>query len=276
MPQLTGAVVPRSSIPAMSYPGRVIKRGEKNKDIVRAIQRRLNESGVGPIEEDGDFGKNTYGAVRLFQARFPDADGQPLKVDGEVGSITWATLFGVRSVPAVTTPKESPLLTKVLEVAVSQIGVTERPLGSNRGPQVDKYLRSVGLDPARGSYAWCVAFIYYCFEQAAQELGIANPMVKTAGVLDHWNKAGSRRIPRITRTEAVNNPALVKPGHLFVMDFGGGHGHTGIVERVVGGKLVTIEGNTNAGGSREGIGVYRRDMRKIADINKGFIDYSGF
>jgi hypothetical protein len=42
------------------------------------------------------------------------------------------------------------------------------------------------------------------------------------------------------------------------------------------GRLVTIEGNTNDNGSRNGIGVFQRDARKIATINKGFIDYSAF
>lgn len=276
MPQLTGAVVPRSSIPAMPYPGRVIKRGEKDKNIVLAVQRRLNESGVGPIDEDGDFGANTFGAIKLFQGRFADADGQPLKADGEIGSITWAALFGAKSVPVASGTKGSPLFTKMLEVAIAQIGVMEKPLGSNRGPQVDLYLRSVGLDSKKGSYAWCAAYVYYCFDQAAQTLGIANPVVKTAGVMDHWSKAGAKKIPRILRADAIANPGLVKPGHIFVMDYGGGRGHTGIVERVNGGKLVTLEGNTNSGGSREGIGVFRREMRKIVDINKGFLDYGGF
>lgn len=276
MPQLTGAIVPRSSIEAVPYPGRIIKRKEKDKTIVKALQIRLNESGVGPIDEDGDFGKDTYEAVRLFQARFPDADGQPLKVDGEVGSITWGVLFGTKSVPVTNTVKGSPLLVKMLEIASSQVDVREKPIGSNRGPQVDKYIRSVGLDPARGSYAWCAAFIYYCFDQAAQQLGMPNPVVKTAGVMDHWNKAVQRKIPRISKASAVADPKLVKPGHIFIMDYGGGRGHTGIVERVIGGKLVTIEGNTNSGGSRDGIGVFRRNQRKIVSVNKGFIDYSGF
>jgi hypothetical protein len=38
---------------------------------------------------------------------------------------------------------------------------------------------------------------------------------------------------------------------------------------VAGGKLITIEGNTNDGGSREGVGVFLRESRKIAQINKG-------
>ncbi len=276
MPQLAGAVVTHSSSPALPYPGRLIKKGEKNKDIVRAVQRRLNESGVGPIKEDGDFGKNTEGAVRLFQARFADTDGQPLKVDGQIGAITWAVLFGTMTVPdAPPAATTNPFITSMLQIASSLVGVLENPPGSNRGPEVDKFVKSVGLNPA-GRFPWCAAFIYYCFDQAAKQLGIANPVVRTAGVLDHWNRAAAQKVPRITSARAQGDPTLVKPGHLFIMDYGGGSGHTGIVERVIGGKLVTIEGNTNNGGSREGIGVFRREQRKIASINKGFIDYTGF
>lgn len=275
MPRLAGAIVTRSSAPALPYPGRLIKKGEKDKAIVMAVQRRLNESGVGPIDEDGDFGKNTEGAVRLFQARFPDTDGQPLKVDGQIGSITWGVLFGVKSVPADEKPVPASPLAKVVKIAGSYVGVMERPAGSNRGPQVDKFIKSVGLNPAAGSYAWCVAFIYYCFQEAADELELQNPMIRTAGVLDLWNRAGSKKVPRISTAKASGDPHLVKPGHIFIMDYGGGRGHAGLVEKVVGGKLVTIEGNTNDGGSREGVGVFRREQRKIASINKGFIDYSG-
>jgi hypothetical protein len=45
------------------------------------------------------------------------------------------------------------------------------------------------------------------------------------------------------------------------------------VEQVNGGMLTTLEGNTDAGKTREGGGVYRL-TRKIADVNKGFVDYS--
>ena len=61
---------------------------------------------------------------------------------------------------------------------------------------------------------------------------------------------------------------------VFVMDYGGGMGHTGFVDRVEGGYIATIEGNTDASLTREGGGVYRL-ARKLLTVNKGFIDYSG-
>lgn len=274
MPEIPGAIVPTSSsVDALPYPGRIIKQGEKNKGIVTALQHRLNEVGCGPIVVDGDFGDQTDDAVRLFQLRHPDADGQPLVVDGEVGTLTWSRLFGTRTVPQIVIA--DGLAAAVLDVARSQLHVRESPLGSNRGPEVDEYVKLTGLPPT-GGFAWCVCFVFFCFHTASKKLGKSNPMIKTAGVLDLWNKAGQKGVLRVTNLKAKNNPSLVKPGQIFVIDTGkpGGAGHAGLVEQVAGGKLVTIEGNTNNGGSRDGIGVFRRTARKIADINKGFVDFT--
>jgi hypothetical protein len=183
-------------------------------------------------------------------------------------------MFGATTVPANDRPP-GKLTAAVLAFARTQVGQMEDPLGSNRGPQVDRYLRSVGLDPRAGSFAWCVAFTYFCYDSAAASLRIANPHIKTAGALDHWNKAGrSAAATRIACADAVADPSRVTPGCLFIMDFGGGMGHSGIVVSVADGRLVTIEGNTNDNGSRNGIGVFERSARKLAQINKGYIVYA--
>jgi hypothetical protein len=254
-----------------TYPGKALKAGVKSPEAVRRVQRRLNETGCGPVGVTGRFMATTSGAVRLFQARFPDATGQPLVVDGVVGPLTWEAMFGVA--PSVVEASPS-LATAALAVAVGEIGRMEDPPGSNRGARVDEYVRAVGLDPV-GACPWCAAFVYWCFDRAAVAAGVANPVVKTAGVLDHWRRARDRGVRTITGGRAKSNPELVRPGMIFVMDFGRGVGHTGFVEAVAGGRLVTIEGNTNDGGSREGVGVFRRTGRKLASINKGFIDYAG-
>jgi hypothetical protein len=255
-----------------AYPGRVIQVGERDRSIVRALQQRLVERGCGPVPVSGDFDAATRTAVRLFQARFPDTTGAALLVDGKIGPLTWAALFGDESVPTAGVPAGA-LLEKVLKVAAGELDVREEPPGSNRGPRVDQYLRAVGLDPAAGSFPWCAAFVFWCFREAATDLGRTNPLVRTAGVLEHWRRAeqaGARRLPS---ADAVADPARVRPGMIFVMDAGAGAGHTGLVEAVAGGRLVTLEGNTNVDGSREGIGVFRRTGRKINSINRGFIDY---
>ena len=249
----------------MNYPNRVIKKGDKDSKSVKAIQQKLNELGCGPLDVDGDFGNKTFNAAKLFQARNVDANGNPLIVDGKIGSLSWEALFGKNSVPVITA-SDSDLLNKVLSFAKSQINVRETPGKQNQGKEVNEYLASVGLPPGN---AWCMAFVYWCFKNASEKLERKNPAVKTGGCLFHWNSTNAKKI---LKNEAINNPSKIKPGQVFIMDFGGGLGHTGLVEKINGGIISTIEGNTDPAGSRNGYGVFRRE-RKINSINKGFIEY---
>jgi hypothetical protein len=140
----------------------------------------------------------------------------------------------------------SDLANKAIEIAVSQIGQTEKPLGSNWGHPVQDYLASVGINfPA----SWCMAFVYWCFNEAAKSLQIENPLIKTGGVLAQWDAMyPSHRV--------TGDP---EPGDVFIMDFGKGLGHTGIIESIDAYEVLhTIEGNTNLNGSREGIEVDRK------------------
>ncbi|KIA86586.1 CHAP domain-containing protein [Flavobacterium sp. AED] len=146
------------------------------------------------------------------------------------------------------------LQTATLQKAISQLGVEEIPRGSNAGPAVEKYLKSVGLGKG---YSWCMAFIYWCTKEASIEVGVLNPLSKTGGVLDMYAKEKDLR---------VTTP---QPGDIFIMDHGKGTGHTGIVEKLVGTTLHTIEGNTNDEGSREGYEVCRR-KREMKTI-KGYL-----
>ena len=259
-------------VPVPAFPGQTISAGNKDANNVLAIQQRLNAVGCGPVAEDGVFGPETLAAVELFQVRSTDSFGTPLKVDGKIGPMTWAALFGIE-IPARVAISAPELPSGALANAAQEIGVREEPLGSNRGPRVDQYLRAVGLDPSRGSFPWCAAFVYFCFNQASITLGVRNPVVRTAGVVDHWNEAGSRGFHRLSADECQTEPSLVQPGMIFIITTRGGQGHTGLVEEVRGMALTTIEGNTNLGGSREGIGVFRRNTRRISDISPGFIDY---
>ena len=143
-----------------------------------------------------------------------------------------------------------------LEVAKKEVGNEEIPRGSNWGPDVKKYLNSVGINfPA----PWCMAFVYWCFSQAAERMAVKNQLVKTGGVMQHWNKAPKFR---------VVHP---QPGDIFIMDYGKGLGHTGIVVKVNADSVETIEGNTNDEGSREGFEVCTR-VRSKSRI-KGYLRY---
>jgi hypothetical protein len=249
----------------MNYPGRIIKKGESDKKIVIAIQNRLNQLNFGPLTADGDFGTKTLVAVKAFQAQHTDANGQQLIIDGQLGPVSWEILFGKEQVPVNTQPKTQGL-TDVIEIARAEIGVQEVPLNSNRGPRVEEFQRTVGCGPGD---AWCACFVYWCFDQATKNMGKKNPLVKTGGALASYNLSTGKKIPAV---EAKNNPAIIKPGQIFILDFGGGKGHTGIITSVNGGFIDTIEGNTNDQGGREGSGVFGR-VRKINSVNKGFLEY---
>src|SRR5882762_9483801 len=107
----------------------------------------------------------------------------------------------------------SQLSDEAVHIAITQIGKEESPIGSNWGPIIKGYLASVDIDfPA----SWCMAFVYWVFDQAARSIGIPTPLVKTGGVLNAWSNAASHH---------QTSPLI---GDIFIMDFGQGHGHTGI------------------------------------------------
>ena len=249
----------------MDYPNKVIKAGETNKTIVKAIQQKLNEVGLGPIEVIGVYGPKTINAVKLFQAMHRDQNGNAMEIDGKIGSVTWAVLFGQETVPFVD-DNSNQLLTEALKIAISQIGVMEDPPGSNKGKKVEEYQASVGLDA--GTF-WCAAFIYWCFQKASEQLTRNNPLLKTGHCMTHWNNSPAKKIKA---ADAVNKPSLLKPGQIFLINTGGSHGHTGMIESVDGGFIHTIEGNSDPEGGRNGIGVFR-NTRKIVKINRGFLEY---
>lgn len=156
----------------------------------------------------------------------------------------------------------SPLSLVALSIAHSYVGEREVPAGSNAGPFVEGCLRLVGLGKG---FAWCQAFMYRIFQEAAQLRGVQNPVPRTAGVLKCWQmvKAG----------EKLSRMAEPKPGDQFIMDYGRGLGHTGIVVSVEGNTFTTIEGNTDAAGSRTGGMVCLRSRRRDDPKMRGYIRY---
>jgi hypothetical protein len=253
----------------MNYPGRLIKIGESDAAIVSAIAARLAARGYPSTSPAGVFDSAFKSLVKVFQAQNVDESGRPLEVDGEVGSMTWGALFG----SPVTTVTSGSLAVSALGMAVSQLGVMEVPLGSNDGPMVRQYLASTGTPP--GNF-WCMAFVYWCFREAAAAAGAANPFPKTAGVLSAWNKVKATQPGKlITRAQATADPSLVRAGQVFILDHGRGMGHTGFVRQSFGGPFRTIEGNSNGTGSRNGLGVFELNRRKITDPTlRGFIDFN--
>jgi hypothetical protein len=158
----------------------------------------------------------------------------------------------------------------VLKMAQGQLGQSEEPVGSNSGPMVNEYLKCVGLNPG---YAWCQAFVYWCYNSAAKQLHLTNPMYRTAGVHDCWNHQNAKGV-KLLKTDALTQPERLKAGDQFILLFGVNEGHTGIIEKVEGTTIYTIEGNSNTNGSREGYEVVRHQRSLNDAALQGFIQYS--
>lgn len=135
--------------------------------------------------------------------------------------------------------------TRLADIYSSQVGVREQPVGSNWGPQVGTYLKSVKVNaPA----PWCAAFVHWCLDRA----GIANTVTA-------WSPtAHNAKNIVYYQGKFRQDPA---PGDVFTLYFPKLRriAHTGFFDRRINATIYcTVEGNTNEAGSREGDGVMRR------------------
>lgn len=142
-----------------------------------------------------------------------------------------------------------PFTQKVIPTAQRETGVREVPPGSNCGPRVEEFLRSIGL---RGGPPWCAALVFFVINEVARFFGVTNP----------WPRTGY--CPLFERFARNNHILFEKPqaGDVFLF-YGAPEGrrracHTGFVVSVSGDTFRTVEGNTNDGGSRDGVGVFQR------------------
>lgn len=171
------------------------------------------------------------------------------------------TVPATAAAPTLTNEGNAPLTNdraKVVVVAGQQIGVREKT-GNNDGVEVEAYLASTGT--AKGN-PYCAAFVYWCGKTA---LGVHNPYPRSAWSPD-MVAGGSADI------------ASARPADTFgIYNTDKGRiAHTGIVERVDGKFLITLEANTSAtaalgsAADREasvGGGVYRK-RRPLSTVKR--------
>lgn len=126
------------------------------------------------------------------------------------------------------------------------IGVREKT-GNNDGPEVEMFLRSVGLGKG---YAWCAAFVKYCMLEAG---------IKAAEKINGMALSCENKKNMVFQKGKHLKDA--KAGDVFTLYYAklGRIGHTGFYNKPVNSSIFeTVEGNTNMAGSREGDGVYRK------------------
>lgn len=147
---------------------------------------------------------------------------------------------------------------QLVDLARKEIGTREGDV-PNTGQKVSAYLRYTGINrPA----PWCAAWVSYVYGQA----GLAAP--RTA-----WSPAlfpASRQV-KAPKAGLILGIYYTQLGRI---------GHCGIVEKLVGSYVYSIEGNTSASNERDGDGVWRkirhrRSIRCYADWVQHLVSKKG-
>lgn len=135
-------------------------------------------------------------------------------------------------------------MSAIAEHAAGFVGLEETPRGSNRSPLIDDWNERVGDDlgsPWCAAFAWCMGQDVYGSRWETKRTGSVQELYS-------WAVANGRIL-----ADPVPD-ALMCVYHTDLNRYA----HVGIVEDVkADGSFSTIEGNTNADGSREGYAVCR-------------------
>ena len=148
---------------------------------------------------------------------------------------------------------------QILRIAQKEIGVKEGWDSKNGWNNRVKYNDWYATHPkikneAFRATAWCAVFVSWVANQAGV-LGTLIPM-------HAWTPSG---LAWFQSRNLVTKGYGAKPGDIVYFYYAsmGRVAHVGVVERIEGNYIYTIEGNTNTTGARQGNGVYRL-KRKIA------------
>jgi ribosomal protein S6E (S10) len=156
-----------------------------------------------------------------------------------------------------------PLPEKLVELAKKEIGVEEVD-GTNCGPRVNEYKAATWL-PADKPWPWCAAFICWLVREAmkgstdksGKPYTFQRPQTASAWDFENW----SRKQDNSTQTKKPHS-GDIKAGDVVIFTFS----HIGLaVGNADNGYVLTVEGNTDAQGSREGGGVFLK-RRKLSQI----------
>ena len=212
------------------------------------------------------------GSVAFADAVAALQKAKGLTADGKLGPATLAAIKGPSAPPVA--PAAASLsggaVERLIAVCEGEAAKKVREIGKNAGPDVEKYQKSVGL--SKGS-PWCAAFVSWCYIES-KGLTKAPKWCSGSAVSLFQVARNSKTCVSVTPVDA-GFQSKVKAGWVWsrAQDPAAAagarkgawcQGHTGVVVKVDSIGFHTIEGNTNAAGSREGDGVYAK-LHKWAD-----------
>lgn len=237
---------------------RTLKKGLEGNDV-KKLQEMLNSIGNYGLQITGVFDTPTEVAVKSFQK------DKKLSADGIVGQ---KTLHALNSsiLTNASTQTPSNLTEAILQTAQSFVG--QKEISGNMGFKQPFFLRLMESIGWKKSWSWCSMFCKLVYTEACKKVGVdpktitkfINPSVQKTRA--NFIKAG---FPLETDWRKVKPGAYIS----WVSSKDRAKGHTGILVEFLenGKKMKTIEGNTNAEGSREGDSVAVKIRN--AEVGKG-------
>lgn len=158
--------------------------------------------------------------------------GDPLSGRKEVGRfgawVVYTRLGGLNSGSGCTISESSG---DIVEIARKELdaGVKEEPPGSNKSPRILEYTDG-------NAERWCADFVSWVYKQAGKPF--------TGGSSGGWRIAGALAVGRWFESNKLwinRGDSDPQPGDVIVFN----HGHVGLVEKVDGNTIETIEGNSS-------------------------------
>jgi hypothetical protein len=230
----------------------VVKKGDDGTNV-KQVQEWLSLRGFG-TGIDSDFGPATEHCVKDFQ------QANHLSVTGIVDQVTYSSLVSplkaaLQAIPVTPNDKLPDLVLKYAQQHLAQ-----HPLeigGQNRGPWVRVY-----LDGNEGTpWAWCAGFVTFILKQACLTLNRSMPLAGSFRCNELAQQAKAKHL--FVRSNDIANGTVswqsLNSCCIFLVQKNSSEWqHTGFVFEPSGNTFLTIEGNTNDDGNREGYEVCKR------------------
>jgi peptidoglycan hydrolase-like protein with peptidoglycan-binding domain len=249
------SIVSQAFVAAELQVDRVYAKGDKGKKVT-TIQQWLSLNGEN-VMIDGVYGAATEAAVKSFQ------DERNLPITGSVDQKTMDQLVAPMTAVLKDIPVNGRTLPQMI-LAYADQHLKQHPReigGQNMGPWVRLYMKGKeGKD-----WPWCAGFVSTIVAQAAKSCGKTMPFTPTFSCDVLAMEARKKSI--LFNDKQINTPAApaaALAGSVFVRKrTPADWDHTGLVIQVNADHMVTIEGNTNDAGDREGYEVCkrRRDLK---------------
>ena len=253
---------------------------DNNSEDVFKVQEWLNllrfnsSSWHISLEVDGDFGPMTERAVKAY-LRLLDNNSKPVEDysgivdDMYFETLCWPLLKAFATDIENRSSGGSTVRESIVEAAYAHLSANPRELfNKNMGPWVRSYMDGKdGVDQL-----WCVGVYQTIVDQgmSMHDLDFRRQMPHTVGCDDIGNHGlrHNRLIRNSVLREADDITKLVQPGDAFLsLKAGNDWTHIGLIVEVHQGFFVTVEGNSNSDGSRNGYELCQRDRNYMTKKN---------